>query len=237
MKHLFSDDVELGLFFGVSKTTVCQIFKTWLNFLFYQLKELDIWPTRESIDLHMPKEFKKQFPQTRVIVDGTEIPIQKPSNISDQCATWSSYKNRNTLKCLIGISPKGLVTYVSEAYGGSASDRQIFERSSLMKDKSMLQQGDSVMADRGFVVQDLLATRDIFVNMPTFLKGVSQLPASTVVKDRRIANKRVHVERVIGLAKTFRILKRELNSSYTPLGGRILFVCFVISNFRQSIVS
>ena len=101
----------------------------------------------------------------------------------------------------------------------------------------MLENGDSVMADRGFIVQDLLASRDITVNMPTMLRGVSQLPASTVLKDRRIANKRVHVERIIGLAKTFRILKKELNRSYVPLGGRILFVCFVISNFRQSIVS
>ena len=77
----------------------------------------------------MPKEFKEQFPMTRVIIDGTEIPIQKPSNISDQSATWSSYKNRNTLKCLVGISPRGAVTFISNAYGGSTSDRQIFERS------------------------------------------------------------------------------------------------------------
>ena len=93
------------------------------------------------------------------------------------------------------------------------------------------------MADRGFVVQDLLAPRDVFVNMPTMLRGVTQLPASTVLKDRRIANKRVHIERVIGLAKTFKILKRELNKNYVALGGRILFVCFVISNFRPCIVS
>ena len=205
--------------------------------MYYQLKELDIWPSRSAVDAHMPKDFRKHFPHTRILIDGTEIPIQKPSNILDQSATWSSYKNRNTLKCLIGISPRGVVTYVSSAYGGSASDRQIFERSQLLKNTSMLENGDSVMADRGFIVQDLLASRDITVNMPTMLRGVSQLPASTVLKDRRIANKRVHVELVIGLAKTFRILKKELNRSYVPLGGRILFDCFVISNFRQSIVS
>ena len=204
--------------------------------MFFQLQELDIWPTREIIDQHMPKDFRKQFPKTRVIIDGTEIPIQKLSNISDQSATWSSYKNRNTLKCLIGISPKGCVTYVSTAYGGSASDRQIFERSSLMKDPNKLEPGDSVMADRGFIVQDLLATRDVEVNTPCMLKGLTQLPAKTVLRDRRIASKRVHVERVIGLAKTYKILKQELDKHYIPLGGRIIFVCFVITNFRSCIV-
>jgi len=93
------------------------------------------------------------------------------------------------------------------------------------------------MADRGFIVQDLLASRNIFVNTPTLLKGASQLPAKTVLNDRRLANKRVHVERVIGLAKTYQILRQELDKNYIPLGGKILFVCFVISNFRPCIVS
>lgn len=48
-----------------------------------------------------------------------------------QQATWSTYKNKNTTKILVGASPGGLVTYVSEAYGGSASDRAIVERSDL----------------------------------------------------------------------------------------------------------
>ena len=208
-----------------------------LNFLYYQLQELNIWPSREVVDQHMPADFKKQFPATRVIIDGTEIPIQKPSNISDQSATWSSYKNRNTLKCLVGISPRGCVTFISPAYGGSASDRQIFERSGLIQSSSLLEAGDSVMADRGFIVQDLLATRDVAVNTPSMLRGSTQLPAQTVLKDRRIANKRVHVERVIGFAKSYKILTHELHKSFVPIGGRILFVCFVLSNFRQSIVS
>lgn len=30
-----------------------------------------------------------------------------------------------TLKTMVGITPNGVVSYVSSAYGGSASDRQI----------------------------------------------------------------------------------------------------------------
>ena len=45
----------------------------------------------------------------------------------------------------------GVVTYVSPAYGGSTSDRQIIERSELLKD-GKFESGDSIMADRGIMV-------------------------------------------------------------------------------------
>jgi len=74
---------------------------------------------------------------------------------------------------------------VSDAYGGSTSDRQICERSDLIG-KHLFNDGDSIMADRGFDVQDLFATKNVHVNIPSFLKGKRQLTASEVVKDRRI---------------------------------------------------
>ena len=42
-----------------------------------KLKVLNLWPSRSVITKHMPKEYKEQFPNTRVVIDGTEIPIQK----------------------------------------------------------------------------------------------------------------------------------------------------------------
>ena len=59
------------------------------------------------------------------------------------------------------------------------------------------------------MVIDVFASKDVKVNTPTTLKGHSQLDAETVVRDRRNASKRIHVERIIGCAKTFNILKRQ----------------------------
>jgi hypothetical protein len=50
----------------------------------------------------------------------------------------------------------------------------------------MFDKGDSVMADRGIMVQDLFACQGVMVNIPTFLKGKSQLDPQEVVKDKRI---------------------------------------------------
>ncbi|XP_062614575.1 uncharacterized protein LOC134276331 [Saccostrea cucullata] len=199
----------------------------WINFMYFQLKELDIWPSREIIDKHMPEDFSKKFPSTRVILDATEIPFQKTSDVIAQSVTWSGYKHRNTLKTMIGCTPRGAVSFISDAFGGSASDRQIIECSDITKPESnRFLPKDSIMADRGIMVQDLFAPMDVFVNTPTMLKGKSQLEPKDVVKDRRIASKRIHVERIIGLSKRYKILSSPLPSSKCILASRIVFVCF-----------
>jgi hypothetical protein len=227
------EDIELSFMFNISESTVSKIIICWINFLYFQLKELDIWPSRDSIDEHMPEDFKRKFPSTRVILDATETPIQKPSNVDAQSVTWSQYKHKNTLKTMIGCTPRGTVSYISD----SASDRQIIEKSPLLQHElHMFERKDSIMADRGIMVQDLFAVQDVQVNTPTLLKGKSQLEPSEVVKDRRVASKRIHMERVIGLAKRFKILKEDLPPGKLVLGSRIVFVCFSIANFRKSIV-
>lgn len=231
------DDIELSFFFNISESTVSRIVTTWINFLYFQLKEITIWPSRELIDKYMPADFKHKFPSTRVILDATEIPIQKPLDVNGQSITWSSYKHKNTVKTMVGCTPKGVVSYVSPSYGGSASDRQIIERSELLDPTNKLfDSGDSVMADRGLTVQDLFANQNVHVNTPTMLKGKTQLESHEVIHDRRVASKRIHIERVIGVSKRYKILKSDLPPSKLPLSSRIFFVCVVLLNFKNSIV-
>ncbi len=132
---------------------------------------------------------------------------------------------------MVVVTPR-LVSYVSKSYCGSASDRQLIENSDLLDGR--FERGDEILADRGILVQDLFATQDVKMNTPTTLKGGNQLAAATVVSDCRISSKRVHVERVRGLAKTYRILQYGLNHSKTPFGSRIAFVCIKLSYFRKN---
>lgn len=60
-------------------------------------------------------------------------------------------------------------------YGGSTSDRQVIERSSLLE---KCKKGDSIIADRGLNVQDLFAAKGVSLNIPTFLKGRSYVTKS-----------------------------------------------------------
>ena len=62
------------------------------------------------------------YPTTRCIIDATEIFIDIPANPSAQLLTFSTYKNHNTLKALIGITPSGVVSLISDLYCGNISE-------------------------------------------------------------------------------------------------------------------
>ena len=154
---------DLAFRFGISQSTVSRIFTTWINFSYCKFKEIHIWPSREQIDHFMPQLFKEFYPSTRCIIDATEVFIQAPSNPQAQQLTFSSYKNHNTLKALICITPSGAISFVSKLYGGCISDRELFTSSSLLE---LVEPGDSIMADRGFTVADLLDSKGATLNIP-----------------------------------------------------------------------
>lgn len=231
------DHQLISYMFNVSEATVSKVFSSWVNFMYTRLKMLPIWPSKKVIQETMPDHFKKLYPSTRVIIDSTEIPIEKPADIRAQQQTFSTYKNRNTVKVLIGITPKGAVSYVSDCFGGAASDRSIIEQADLLKYAgSLFEKGDSIMADKGFLVQDLFATFDVKINTPTLMRGKTHLSQDQRLNDVAISSQRVHVERVIGYAKTFKLIQGVVPYNLLPLINKIVFVCFLLVNFRRPIV-
>jgi len=107
------DYMPLSRLCGISEFTARNIFITWINFCSRQWSEINIWPEKDLVQFYSPTDFKVKFPTTRVIVDGTEIPVQKPANPIAQRCTFSTYKNRNTVKVLVGSTPGGLISYLS----------------------------------------------------------------------------------------------------------------------------
>ncbi|XP_050417526.1 uncharacterized protein LOC126830968 [Patella vulgata] len=130
--RLGRSNFELSDTFEICEKELMNIFITWINFMYFHFKEINWWPSKDLVKFYSPADFKSKFPTTRVVIDGTEIPIQRPKQPIIQQGTFSTYKNRNTVKVLVGVTPGGLVSYVSDAFGGAASDRQICERSCLM---------------------------------------------------------------------------------------------------------
>ena len=59
------DFFELSILFGVSASVAQKIFHTWLSFMYYQFKEIDLWCDREVVDQHFPEDFKRKYPQTQ----------------------------------------------------------------------------------------------------------------------------------------------------------------------------
>ena len=175
-------EVDLAHRFGVHPSTVARTFITWINLMDFKFRELPLWLSRRKINKLMPECFKKHYPSTRVIIDCTEFFIDTQSSLSRQSATWSSYKSHNTVKCLIGIAPHGHTTFVSPVYEGFVSDRSLTEESGLLE---LLEKGDSVMADKGFDIQDLLAPLGVKLNIPPMRQGNRQMAPHDIVKTKK----------------------------------------------------
>ena len=69
---------ELSRLFSISEHSVTNIWITWVNFIAKQWRELDIWPQRDLVRFFSPEDLRQKFPSTRLIVDGTEVPVKKP---------------------------------------------------------------------------------------------------------------------------------------------------------------
>ena len=144
-------DRDLANRFNISTSQVSRIWVTWLDFLYRRLRSIPIWPSQSYVRETSPPSFKESYPNTRVIIDCTELFIETPSQPRSQSATFSTYKNHNTGKGLIGIAPIGYLTFVSELYAGDTSDKQLTNDCGILK---LLEPGDEIMADRGFEIEN-----------------------------------------------------------------------------------
>ena len=97
--------------------------------------------------------------------------------------------------------------------------------SRLVKDDTMLEEGDIVMADRGFGVEDILAHKNVRSNASPRLDGRPRLPEKDVEKTRRIAEVRFHVERSIGRARRYDIVNSPIPLTLAPMRS-FLFASF-----------
>ena len=91
---------------------------------------------------------------------------------------------------------------ISQLYTGHISDREIVMRSGFLN--LSFARGDSVMADKGSTLQDLLPL-GVFLNIPPFLGSKGQMTPEEVVQIQQIAFLRIHVERAINKIKNFHI--------------------------------
>ena len=213
--------------FGISQGTVSVIINTSLSLLHHHLSQLKFWPSLDAVKKHMPKEFSiSAYSNTRVIIDATELFIEKPSDLSLQSVTWSNYKSHNTLKGLIGISPFGGVTFCSELWAGSISDIELTRKSGLL---DLLESGDNVMADKGFNIDELLRERGVTLNIPPFMKDGSLSEDDVVLT--------IHVERAIERIKNFRILSGNIpNSIHASTVNKMFYVCAMLTNMQSPLV-
>ena len=235
-------DIEhLSYHFQLHASNVSRTLRRWITVLYQRLKVLVKWPERDQLYKTMPSDFKN-FGRCVVIIDCFEVFMERPSALKARAQTWSNYKSHNTCKFLIGITPQGSISFVSQAWGGRVSDVHLTEHCGLLE---KLLPGDIILADRGFSVQETASLYCAEVKVPSFTKGKAQLSKYEVDTTRKLARVRIHVERVIGvLRQKYKILGSILPVNLVMCGqheqlsiiDKIVVVCAALCNCCDSVV-
>lgn len=105
--------------------------------------------------------------------------------------------------------------------------------------------GDVVLADGGFDIADSVGLYCAKLHVPSSTKGKTQLAPQDVEYIRKIANMRIHVERVIGLLQNkYFILNSTVPIPFVtcrpgddaPFLDKIVTVCCALVNLCNSVV-
>lgn len=228
----------MAALFSSNASTVRTTIFTWIHALHSVIVPILIpWPSRDVVLEHMPQSFRRSYPDTRVVIDCTEIFISRPSDPDAQHKTYSSYKSHNTIKVLVGVTPNGAFSFVSKAWTGNISDKHITKNSGFL-DK--LEPGDHVMADRGFQIEDILLPKGVKLIAPPFTRKCSygknkRLNASEIIKTRKIAHLRIHVERAIERLKRWDVL-HHIPLRSVPVTSELIAVIAAFCNLLPPLV-
>lgn len=135
------------------------------------------------------------------------------------------------MKGLVGVAPNGVLTFMSDLYPGSVSDKRIVEDSKVLE---KMVAGDLILAGKGFLIKELLPP-GVSLNIPPFLT-TAQFTPQQVVQTRTIARARIHVERAIGRIKCYAILD-SIPSTLLPQATKIFQVCGALTNLRFPLIA
>ncbi|KAH6947736.1 hypothetical protein HPB50_021094 [Hyalomma asiaticum] len=238
---LLTDD--LAHRFGISTSSVSRIFHSWLDVLAENFRKFLIWPSRQAVKSGCPKAFQDaMFKNVRGIIDCTEIFIERPTSMTARSQTYSNYKHHNTVKLLLVISPSGSITYVSKAWGGRVSDKELTQHSGLLE---LVEEGDVYLVDRGFRCEEMFGARGASLLMPSLTKKRAQLPGAEVTMSRKLSSVRIHVERSIQRLKAFRLFHMILPVSFVKRAGdvgyatidKLAIVCCGLVNLQTPIIN
>ena len=158
-----------------------QSFFTTITIFFSQrIKPLIYWPAPEQTLSDKPPYFSGDFNKVEGIGKCTEQWIQRSSNPKAQYQAYSTYKSHNTVKKLAICTKHGPISYISDAYAGSATDRFVTEDTNIA---AQFTPGYSVLFDfcfKGLNVQDLFLQRNVTARVPPFVRSKRQPAPSEV---------------------------------------------------------
>lgn len=220
----------MEVYWGLSSRSICRIFANMIRvlhgFLWLGLIKKDGVPKVEKNLPYLPEAFLK-LKNCRLILDCFDAQIHVPKSLGLNRASFSYYRNIHSFKYLLGISPTGLVSFISEPFGGRAPDDVICDASGVW---DIFEPGDLALVDKGFRAK--LAPSHIEVKAPTFkTRSMKKLKLSQLLTSKEISKLRSHVERAVQRVKMFKII-HSIPYQYRSKMKIIVELCAALVNFQ-----
>lgn len=105
----------------ISQSTISSLLEKWIHDMAHRLSFLVKWPERDQFRKTMPSYFRDHSPKCVVIINCFEVFIEKPNDLTARAQTFSTYKHLNTVKVMVGITPQGTISFISQPWGGRVS--------------------------------------------------------------------------------------------------------------------
>ena len=219
----------LAFLFDIERTLVSRYATTWLRALEVVLYDIYSDISMGSFKSYLNPTLKDKYRLIRYIIDATEIWCEVPEDIYAQRSLWSAYKHHCTIKFLVGISMTGVFNFCSEGYPGRITDANLVDMCGFLKE---IKAGEGVMADRGFLIQAMLAVQGAHLHVPhKRFRNQAQFTAPQVQQTKEIANVRIHSERGMRRIKEWGICDKTMKVTRKDLWSSIFYVCTMLPNF------
>ena len=176
--------------------------------------------------LHSMDEFLECFPELeRIILDGTERPIQRAKDKDKQKQDYSGKKKRHTRSHLAAVAPSKRVLVFSHAYNGKDHDKGILNREQWVEH---IPDEVKVQGDLGFFGLD---NEFVNIEVPHRKPKGGELTQDQKDENKDLASERVTCEHAFAGVKRYRIAADVYRNRKPGFDDRSMFTSAGLWNF------
>jgi hypothetical protein len=163
----------------------------------------------------------------RFFHDGTERPINRPTDQEEQKFYYSGKSKQHAVKNVLVVDEHSRIDYLSATYEGKAHDKRVADESGYS-----LPEGSELYQDTGF--QGFRLEGVTIIQPKKKPKGGTLTPEEKE-ENRRISSIRVHIEHAIGSVKRFSIVRETIRLWCAVVRDKVMETCCGLHNFLLSI--
>ena len=186
-------------------------------------------PGRDRKKLRSAAEVTAAFPQVRVIIDGKEQRVNRPTGYEAQKPYYSGKKKAHTVKTQVVVDPCGRIEAVSDSVpGGANHDLPLLCGSGVLE---QLAPGEAAMVDKGYV-----GLANYFPDVPAVIPFKASrghpLTEEQEAYNREVVRHRIVVEHPMAQLNRFTVLRQVFRGRQRSRHGRVIRVVAKLVNRR-----